>query len=427
MALTNFGINFNSTIETVSFGTFTKMFELGEISFLIDFFKESEIQLLLIHFRNQKNLLKDFSDKEMSKVDVSKRFQVSTTFRIVNSFISDLDCKYKHYNDSRVGDLLFLFPLAELLMKYRNHYGYKSSIERYSEYHMNYTLKLCDRIKASLSEYIDSIKKNPKRLIKDMFITTSDGPITYDEKVYRALDHIGWHFYSGEQFLMISQDSTVAYCQAVIDYCDSIINNLEGIRCKKPLLNDFLKDRAKSESLNNDLPPWISDELKRTLKPEWVLSLISAIAQEQEYLYKRKFYTRVCPVCNSSFIAKKNSAECCSYLDPKNNGKSCQEIAAERDSFEKNKKLFPLLDKNRKTYRNWLKRQYKQYPNIFASKNGSFIERELEHIYANWYREARSALDSYENGKIELEEAELQINLPEIEYRSPLLYKLTHK
>ena len=43
MALTNFEINFNSTIETVSFGTFTKMFELGEISFLIDFFKESEI------------------------------------------------------------------------------------------------------------------------------------------------------------------------------------------------------------------------------------------------------------------------------------------------------------------------------------------------------------------------------------------------
>lgn len=426
MAITNFKISFEDNLESISFGITSKTFEVGEILFLIDSIDNEAIELFLIHFRNQRELLTDFWDNETSKKNVTDRFKILTTLGTVNCLVNDIDSQYSHLSNSKVGDLLYLFPLAQLLMRYRNYFGYKSIAERYPNYVEKYYLTHIERLKPWLLDPITNRNKSPEKLLKDVFFPARDRPKTEDEKVYRALDHIAWHFISGERLITTIQDNAKAYCEAAIGYSEIIISNLVEIRRIKPLIKEFVQDRTKKKSLGDILPQWILSELRQTLKPEWVLSLTTAIALEQEYLYKKRLYLRTCPICKSSFIAYRVSTKYCSNPNPEYNGRTCQEIG-KNEGPESKMKLYPLFNTKRKIYCNWRKKQYDRYTAIFNSEKAQNIEEELNQNYKGWHSKAHRALYQYELGKIQLKEAETIINLPEIEYRSPLLYKLTHK
>jgi hypothetical protein len=429
MAITDFKISFENHREIVSFGIESLEYEPGGISFKIASTPDSQIMLLLQHFRNQRELLIDSSRREMSKGNENSIYKISPTIGAVNYFFGDIVTEYERKNNSRINELIFLFPLAELLMQYRSYYGYKSIAERVPNYITKYLpLPPLERTKAFIVEGINDIK-NPQKLIKDLFFAKKEAPISDDEKTYRALDHIALRGFSKElimDLLLLNHNHSKEYYEAALAYCEEVISNLEEIRRIKPLLREFIGNRYNTKFSTDSLPQWILSELGKTLDSERTLTLITLIALEQESLYKKKLYIRACPICKRTFLAHKHSKKYCSNPNPDFNGRTCQEIGNNEGPGSR-MQLYPLFNSKRKSYSNWRKKQYDRHPEIFVSENALNIEKEINSNYETWYKKARGAVSLYEIRKITLEEAESLINLPEIEYRSPLLYKLTHK
>lgn len=435
MVITEFEISFEkhekhkypkNRKEIVSFGFESLKYELGEISLKISSIPDSKIIILLQHFRNKMELLKDNDCIEMSEMGGNKTIKPSAIKGAVECFFQELVTRYEHKNNSQINELLFLFPLAELLIQYRIDYGYKSIAERDPNYSIRF-LPPKERAKALLTESINDIK-NPQSLLRDA-LNKKNSPISNAEKTYRALDYIACRGLSKElisDLEFLNSDNVMEYYQAALGYCEIIISNLKEIMRIKSRLKEFIDSRHNNKFGADHLPQWILREIEQLHEPERGLALISIVALEQKELYDRKLYIRVCPLCKRTFLTYNHSNKYCANPNPIFSDRTCQEVGNDMGpafSME----LYPLLNSKRKSYCNWIKKQHRQHPEIFTSKNAQNIENEIKTTYESWHTKARTAVYLYENRQIEIEEAEFQINLPEIEYRSPLLYKRTHK
>ena len=426
MSITEFKLIFEERFGTISFGEESFEFEVGDLSLLLISTSDHLITHILQCFRNQREILIETFDIETKNdTQLEQRSVNHTKNKIFSYFIECVNTEYKKIDNSRIGDLFFHFPLAEILMGYRIHYGYKSIAERRPSYITYKNLSTKEFVKSIYIDCSNELKNNPQEIFKDVLGLNKKPPTTYNELVYRATDYIALSLFKKKSKLTLLENQDI-FLDAAIGYCDSIINNLLKIRQINPQLREFIDNRKDIDFKTDDLPTWLMLELNTAKNPDIPLSLTAVITLEQEYLFKQKKYIRVCPICNRLFIAHVRTSKYCSEPNLKYNGRICQEIGKNEGPASK-MKLHPFFNNKRKSYCNWKKKQYDKHLDIFKSSQASTIKSQLDFNYKEWTKNALSAVYKYENNNINLEEAEALINLPEVEFRSPLLYKLLHK
>lgn len=426
MGITDFEISFKENREIISLGHEKFEFEVGDLSFLLISSPDYLITHLLQFFRNQKEIIAETLQAENINGNLAEELKfIKAKDNTIYSFVEFLAIEYNQVGNSKIGKFFFLFSFAEILMGYRNHYGYESMSERYPSYRPDIAISPLERAKLSFIEGINEVKNKPKETIQNVLFPTKKNSITYNERVYRATEYIMWVIFYGE-FLSIEQKDIDIFLDAITGYCDNMINNLIKIRYLKPQLKAFINSLNNKELKVDSMPQWLLLELNQRRNPDIPLSLTAAISLEQEHLYNRKKNTRVCVICKRLFVAHSKTSKYCSEPNPEYGDKTCQEIGRNQ-GYESKMKLYPYFDSKRKVYCNWMKKQHKIRPDIFESVSASAIEKQLKLNYEEWVKQARKALHNYELNKIMQEEAEAIIDLPDIEFRSQLLYIKSHK
>jgi len=393
MIITDFNLSFTKDTGAISFGQTSFEFKAGDLSLLLHDMPAYYITHPLQTFKEQQEIIvaaikgEKLTDKEKTS--------------IISTFINQIQFEYTHIDDSRIGSMLYLFPLAALITGYIVHYGYSLGKE--------------DKI--SKSVFQDLVLFSEQTSKDERTVEIFPAAISRTEKTYIMLNHIK------DTLLNVGNplDSSVDLC-AASEYCDSIVENLEQIKEVKINLASYLKEKQTPRSNLGELPKWILLGLSQAKNVKKPLSLTAIIAREQEYLYQKKHYTKVCLLCKNTFIAHKHSAKYCSNPNPDFDGKTCREIG-DKEGPRTKMKLYYEFNSKRKSYCNWIAKNKTLIQEYVSPDEYSLIETEMDNAYHLWHTTARSAMVAYENNEIKKEEAYSSINLPAIKSRSPLFYE----
>jgi len=412
--------------ECLDFGNDQLFFDKGFISFSLLEIPDT----ILVHIKQRishesAKLKERFCPLQTNPQDVQEVSQLSANDQAISNFLYSIYDEWIILNKTNWdwGTFLFFIPLARIQMGYRIHYGYKSYYETHPDYSEKYRTNPLAAMKEEFMDGLHSFSQHPGQSIINI-LSDPEKKTSYTEKLYEATIDISDACNSRKNVFSNSKtDWSNAYYEITDTFSESVLSGINEIILLKSQLKELFTMRAtKIPKSFAEYPTWMQHSLNATKQLFNCLTLSQIVALEQDYLIKQQAYIKTCKMCGNYFVATKSNSAYCSRPNSEYGNRTCKELckkAMPSAQYE----LFPGYNEKRKVYLNWINKQIEKHPEL---KN-SDISKQLHSTYEQWNQDAVNAMLSFDNQEIDRNKALELIELPSIEDRSPMLYKLLHK
>lgn len=419
--VTNFDLKYDEFKEYLDLGNEIYEVRKGQLGFAVMDIPDNVISHLLqvLHHEHDK-LSEHFHDSDNPQ-NIGQIFKdTKDKINTIADFLKSIDSEWEALNnhDNLWGTIIFYFPIIRMQMFYRLYYGYKTYSETKPSYIDLYRTAPLKALGEDLSASFKKFKDAPIKTTIEHF--KSEEKATYNEEMYAAVVSLNNYFW-GNGLSMPSNDKPLELLyDAIINYYNEILSALNEISKLKTTLKTFYKTRENSFPKSfEEYPDWIQEALTNLSKGCDAMTITQAIAKEQQCLAYSKSFIKTCALCGNRFIAEKNNTRYCNNPNNQYGGKTCRQISSRELSSLKSD-IYKYYDTKRKTYNNWIH-------NNTDDKTPDAIVKELKSNYIKWNAKAQSVVCDYENHNISKSEALSMISLPNIEERSPQLYRFKHK
>lgn len=401
MQLTDLSLIIEKDKETLSFGDRAITLSIGDISLKLLLVPDYALQ----HSFQQFNKCMDTLSSAYSGNETRMLIRIKNKMKAYQLLVDTFTDEWSSFDQGIISDLLFVHPMAYLLNSYRIQYGYAPYSKEYGW--------------QSKEEYERST------LLQKAIKKIAPQKCTNSEIAYHSLSFICGSLSCGYYSRSAEEDMDNDY-SAAIEYIDLVMNTITDVQELKPKLAYFFNSRHNQIPNIDDCPDWMKTELTRRNTPYNLFTVPGLVAEEQLYLINKNQYIKICGICKKTFYSSYKSAKYCKTANPFYGNKTCQEIG-QIQTPKSGYKLNPEYQNQLKKLSNWRRSQEEKHPEIFTTDVGNIILEEFNQCKHEWNSRANQALIDFENGTIDRETALDIFKCPDIEDRSPTLYRLLHK